>query len=94
MVTEDNYENLRSIEGCENLTDFPATKTDSTHINAIADALGVESENRYVYHSPSLEVLKKTRTEIRAKSRKLTVEGKKHMILVYMGGHGATLNEK
>ena len=38
--------------------------------------------------------MKKTYLEITKRSRKYTVEGKQHLIFVYVGGHGATLNEK
>ena len=38
--------------------------------------------------------MKSTYMEIKKRSRKLTEEGKQHLIFVYVGGHGATLNEK
>ena len=48
MVTEDQYDKLRSIKGCEKQWNLPATVTDTKYISAIADALGVQTEDRYV----------------------------------------------
>ena len=38
--------------------------------------------------------MKETYLQITKRSRKYTVDGKQHLIFVYMGGHGATYNEK
>ena len=94
MVTEDEYGNLRSIEGCDKQDNLPATKTDTQHISAIADALGVKAEDRYCTHHPTHKVMSSTHLEIKKRSRKYTVEGKQHLIIAYMGGHGATFNEQ
>ena len=41
MITEDKYDKLRQIQGCENLLDLKATVSDGNHIKAIADNLGI-----------------------------------------------------
>ena len=41
MITEDKYDKLRQIQGCENLQDLKATVSDGNHIKAIADNLGI-----------------------------------------------------
>lgn len=41
LMTEDKYEKLRLIEGCETLYDLKATVTDGKHMLALADAVGV-----------------------------------------------------
>ena len=38
--------------------------------------------------------MKETYLQITKRSRKYTVDGKQHLIFVYMGGHGATYSEK
>ena len=94
MVTEDEYSNLRSIEGCEKQANLPATVTDTKFISAMADALGVKAEDSFVTHHPTLQDMKETYATILKRTRKLTVDGVQHLLLVYMGGHGATFNEK
>jgi hypothetical protein len=41
MITDKNYEKLRTIEGCGNLSDLGATKTDAVHIYNLAKGLGI-----------------------------------------------------
>ena len=60
LVTEDKYDKLRTIEGCETLTDLKATVTDGEHIMALADEMAIPKQNRYVNISPTLKELKKT----------------------------------
>ena len=94
LITEDKYEKLRTLEGCEKLYNLKATVTDGKHIQAIADAIGVGPEHKFINISPELKDLKKTYLSILKLTKELTVAGKRHIIFVYVGGHGATLDEK
>ena len=94
MVTEDQYAELRKIEDCDTLYDLKATVTDGAHIMKIADEIGVEDEYRFVDISPTFADMKKTFNKILKITRRLSVEGKPHLLIVYIGGHGATLDEK
>ena len=67
---------------------------DGKHILAIADAIGVQDEYRYINVSPDVAELKKSYLTILKLSKRLSVENKRHLIFVYVGGHGATDNEK
>ena len=94
LISEAFYPLLRKIEGCDPLLDLKATITDNEHINAIADSFGIPQENRFINISPSFDDLKKSNLEILKKSRKLSGDEIPHVIFVYVGGHGATDNEK
>ena len=94
LVTEDKYEKLRTIEGCETLTDLKATVTDGKHILALADEMGIPEKNRYINISPSLKDLKKTYLAILKHCKQLSMENNRHLLVVYVGGHGATDAEK
>ena len=88
------YDKLRVIEGCEKLEDLKATPTDVEHIKKMFQCYGVKDENLYLNAEPDLKQLNATYIEIRKKSRALTGANQAHVILVYCGGHGATLDEK
>ena len=94
MVTEDKYEKLRTINGCEELTDLRATVTDGEHIINIANQIGVPDENRYIDISPTLADLKNTYKLLLKLTRAKSMAGIPHILFVYLGGHGATQNEK
>ena len=94
LISEANYSLLRNIEGCDSLKDLKATITDNDHIHAMVDNLGIPEENRFVNISPSFEDLKKSNLEILRRSRKYSGDKIPHVIFVYVGGHGATENEK
>ena len=94
LISESYYELLREVDGCDSLGDLLATVTDSHHIIALADNLGVPQENRFININPKLQDLKTSHKEILKLSRKLTHEKKPHVIFVYAGGHGATDNEQ
>ena len=94
LISEAFYPLLRSLEGCDSLLDLKATLTDNDHINLMADNLGIPEENRFINISPSFDDLKKANLEILRRSRKFSSDGVPHVIFVYVGGHGATDNEK
>ena len=94
MVTQDIYDNLRQIDGCENLKDLNATKTDGGYIQEMARKIGVPKENTFIDIRPSQKDLKKSYSKIMMASRTHTVDKEPHLIFVYVGGHGCTDNEK
>ena len=69
MTTEAKYEELRKIEGCKTLYDLNATITDAKHIIAIADAIGVKDEHRFIDVSPTAKDIKATYMKIMKLSR-------------------------
>ena len=71
-ISESRYNLLREIDGCDGLTDLPATVTDNEHITAIADNLGVPEENRFININPTIKDLKASHLEILKLSAKLT----------------------
>ena len=93
-MNNSKYGKLREIEGCEKLEDLKATTSDIVYIQNLARSYGVQDENFYKNSEPGMEQLKKSEIEIRKKSRRLTDEGKPHLVIVYCGGHGATREEK
>ena len=60
----------------------------------IADNLGVPKENRYINISPTQKQLKASYVALLNMTRKKTQEGIPHLIFTYVGGHGATSEEK
>ena len=60
MITDKDYSQLRKIEGCEDLGDLGATKTDATHILNFAKGLGVPDDHMFRNDSATLDDLKKT----------------------------------
>ena len=94
MVTQDAYDNLRQINGCENLKDLNATKTDGGYVQEMARKLGVPQENTFIDIRPNQKDLKKSYSKIMMASRTHTVDQEPHLIFVYVGGHGCTDNEK
>ena len=94
LISEADYALLREVEGCDHLNDLRATITDNQHIHAMADSLGIAEENRFIDVSPSFDDLRKSNLEILKRSRKFSGDGIPHIIFVYVGGHGATQNEK
>ena len=60
MITDDNYEYLRTITGCEKLTDLNATQTDSEHVLRLARSLGVPEKNMFINNRSTLKDLKNT----------------------------------
>ena len=93
MVTEAQYAELRKLDGCENLIDLPATIKDSAAILKIADMIGVEDEYRFVNNSPTIEGMKETYNQILRLTRKFSCDRIPHLLIVYIGGHGATKDE-
>ena len=89
IINNSNYDKLRKINGCENLADLLATPKDVVHIRNMARAYGVRPENLYEDSEPDIKALKKTHLKIMHQSKKLDVDGKPHVIMVYCGGHGA-----
>ena len=94
MITEAKYDQLRTISGCEELTDLNATITDGEHIIELANQFGIPEDNRFIDISPTMTDLKKTYMKILKISRANSGAGKPHVIFVYIGGHGATQSEK
>ena len=94
MITDDNYEELRKIVGCEGLADLGATKKDGVHIMRLARSLGVPEENMYINNRATIKDLKATYTTLLKLSRKKSAAEIPHIIFVYAGGHGATQSEK
>ena len=94
LISESHYQLLRELDGCDGQVDLPATVTDNDHIIAIADNLGVPQENRFIDINPTFKKLKTSYKDVMKLSRKLTNDGKPHVIFVYAGGHGATDSEK
>lgn len=94
MITENVYEELRTITGCEILADLNATVKDAEYIKRFAKGLGVPEENMYITHGPNIKDLKSTYMQILKMSKKKTAAEEPHMIFVYIGGHGATHCEK
>ena len=94
MITEDKYDKLREINGCETLTDLPATVPDGVHVMQLAKNLRIPEENYFIDISPTQADLKKSYMAIMKMSRKKSAEHIPHVIFVYIGGHGATQNEK
>ena len=95
MITDKNYGELRKIEGCEGLSDLGATKTDAVHILNFAKGLGVPSDQIFRNEAPTLNDLKNQYKKILSLTRKLSVVDKQeHTLIVYVGGHGASLREQ
>ena len=94
MITENEYDELRTITGCEVLADLNATIKDSEHVLRLAKSLGVPESNMYITHGPTIKDLKATYMSILKMSKKKTAAEEPHMIFVYIGGHGATHCEK
>ena len=94
LISEDEYSKLRKINGCEDLTDLPATIPDNKHALKMADYLGIPEDNRYLNISPDVKELKSTYLKIINKSRDWTRDGIPHVLFCYVGGHGATKEEK
>lgn len=94
IITDKDYSQLRKVEGCENLSDLNATKSDSVHILNFAKKLGVKDGMIFRNEAATVEDLKKTYKEILKITRKFSVtDGRKHTLIVYCGGHGASLRE-
>ena len=60
LVTEDKYGKIRKIDGCKNLIEIPATKTDAKYIKKIADQMGIPTKNRFIQVSPNMKNLKES----------------------------------
>ena len=58
MITDKDYSKLREIDGCEELEDLNATKTDAVHILNFAKGLGIPDENIFRNDGASLDDLK------------------------------------
>ena len=94
LISEANYALLRKLDGCDILTDLQATIKDNDHIFAMADHLGIPETHRFINISSNVNELKTSYKDILHMSRKLTVDGTPHVIFCYVGGHGATQDEK
>ena len=92
MMTVNKYENLRTIEGCEQLADLNATVTDGVYIKDIAENLKIPEENRFININPTSKELSATYLKILKLTRKYAVDGENtpHVLFVYVGGHGAS----
>ena len=73
LITDKNYGELRKIEGCGNLGDLGATKTDATHILDFAKGLGIPDENIFRDDAPTIEDLKATYKKLLTITRDLSV---------------------
>ena len=60
----------------------------------MCENLGIPEENRVISMSPTMKELKAEYMKLMKKSRKHTSDDVPHVIFVYIGGHGATQNEK
>ena len=60
----------------------------------MARGFGVKEENIFRDEEATFASMKKTCNELLNKSRALTLQKRKHLIMFYCGGHGATQNEK
>lgn len=92
-VQDDNYFALRQIEGCEGLTDLPATRTDGQWMVRLMVLMGVPRENIHMHIGASFDELAETSKKIMKTSRALTVNETHHAIIAYFGGHGASHSE-
>lgn len=88
------YDELRKIEGCEKQYDLKATTTDCEEIKKMAKGFNVKDKNIFRDEEATSESTKKIYEEIVKESRRLSADGQKHLIMVYCGGHGASLKEK
>ena len=94
MITDRDYSELRKIEGCEDLSDLGATKTDAVHIMNFAKGLGIPNDRIFRNDAPTMDDMKATYKKILTLTRELSVkENQEHTIIVYAGGHGASLRE-
>ena len=48
LITENDYSELRELDGCKDLGDLDATIKDSKHMINMADALGIPRANQYI----------------------------------------------
>ena len=94
MITDDVYDKLREINGCESLKDLNATQTDGKEIQEIAFKIGVPKENIIINNRSTFKDLKTSYMKIMKLSRAHSAKKEPHFIFVYIGGHGATENEK
>ena len=95
IITDKDYSQLRKIEGCEGLADLGATKTDAEHIFNFAKGLGIPKDRIIKNVAPTLNDLKASYKQILNTTRNLSIVDKKeHTVLVYAGGHGASLREQ
>ena len=81
------------IEGCEELGDLNATKTDAVHILNVAKGLGIPEENILRNEGSSISEIRETYKKLLKLTRKLNHDERPHTFIVYAGGHGASLRE-
>ena len=60
----------------------------------LADKLGIPKENRFCNFNPTIKDLQSSYIQILKACRELDVAKTPSVIFVYVGGHGATSDEK
>ena len=73
IITDKDYEKLRTIEGCQDLKDLGTTKTDAVNIINFAKGLGIPDENIFRNESATAEEIKETYKKILVMTRKLSM---------------------
>ena len=87
MFSNKDFGELRKIEGCERLADI---KTDNylEKIRKIKGSLGFD--HIYEDENPDFNKVQKTFKEILKRCKKMSGEGKPHMLMLFGIGHGFT----
>ena len=73
IISDKDYDRLRTIDGCKDLSDLGATKTDAVHIVNFAKGLGIPDENIFRNESATSSELKATYKKILILTRKLSM---------------------
>ena len=84
------YPKLRKLEGCENYVDIPASKN-MEEIQKLKKMVVYDHE--FIDENPfNSDVVQTTFKEILKLCRKLTAEGKPHILTFYGSGYGITVD--
>ena len=94
IIQDDDYGNLRGVEGCEDFCDLNATKTDAIEIRKLAIMLGIREQNIRQFHGTSKKELNRYYTDLKKEYSKLMKTMDSVFLLVYCSGHGVTQNCK
>ena len=65
LITENDYSELRKIDGCKELGNLDATIKDGKHMISMADAFGIPRPNQYIDIKPTAKRLNETMKKIR-----------------------------
>ena len=92
LITTEDYAELRKNDGCESLANITAVQKDTAWMKKSIEFLGVSEDNLYIDHQPTSKDLADTYKKIYKKSKGYDKEKQPHTIIVYCGGHGATMS--